>query len=311
MTRAGVVAHRCRAAVAARARWRSRSRGGADGLELEEPPSLAAEVADGQAAAGRRAPAAQAPLVVDVRCDGLADRAATAASCDMLDRRAQGHAGMMAVYGYARLVGYDEQLDTRARHPRERRRSRTTASSPSICARATSGRTASRSPPRISATTGRTSPTTRSCRPPGRRTFLLVDGKPPKFEVLDETDGALQLGRAQPAVPARARRAGPLYIYRPAHYLKQFHAKYAEPRRSTTLVKAAGQRNWAALHNKRTSMYQNDNPDLPTLEPWVLTTPPPSSRFVFVRNPYFHRVDRTGTSCPTSTAWSSRSPTAS
>jgi peptide/nickel transport system substrate-binding protein len=44
--------------------------------------------------------------------------------------------------------------------------------------------------------------------------------------------------------------------------------------------------------------YKNENPDLPTLQPWMLTTSPPSTRFVFERNPYFHRVDTEGRQLP-------------
>ena len=53
-------------------------------------------------------------------------------------------------------------------------------------------------------------------------------------------------------------------------------------------------RNWAALHNKKEAMYKNDNPDEPSLEPWVLKTRPPSDRLVFERNPYYYRVDSSG-----------------
>ena len=53
-----------------------------------------------------------------------------------------------------------------------------------------------------------------------------------------------------------------------------------------------------ALFNLKSQHYRNDNPDLPTLEPWMLMTQPPSSRFVFDRNPYFHRVDSDGRQLP-------------
>ena len=45
-------------------------------------------------------------------------------------------------------------------------------------------------------------------------------------------------------------------------------------------------------------MYDFDNPDLPTLQPWRLTNAPPATRFVFERNPYFHRVDPEGQQLP-------------
>ncbi len=57
-------------------------------------------------------------------------------------------------------------------------------------------------------------------------------------------------------------------------------------------------RNWASLHTKLGGMYHNDNPDLPTLEPWVLKTPLPADRIVFERNPYYYRVDGAGHQLP-------------
>ena len=55
---------------------------------------------------------------------------------------------------------------------------------------------------------------------------------------------------------------------------------------------------WAQLFNRRNNPYQNDNPKLPTLEPWVLKTKPPADRFVFERNPYYYRVDPQGHQLP-------------
>jgi len=52
------------------------------------------------------------------------------------------------------------------------------------------------------------------------------------------------------------------------------------------------------LHNKKDEQYRFDNVDLPTLQPWVNTTRPPSDRFVFRRNPYYHRVDSAGRQLP-------------
>src|SRR6185437_1027945 len=86
----------------------------------------------------------------------------------------------------------------------------------------------------------------------------------------------------------------PLFIFCPAHYLKQFHKKYADKAALADRVKQAGVRNWAALHTKLSSQYRNDNPDLPTLDPWVLKTRPPADRLVLERNPYYYRIDGAG-----------------
>ena len=60
------------------------------------------------------------------------------------------------------------------------------------------------------------------------------------------------------------------------------------------MAEEAGERNWVALLFSKDRSYRNDNLDYPTLQPWVLKTQPPSDRFIFERNPYFHRVDADG-----------------
>jgi len=134
--------------------------------------------------------------------------------------------------------------------------------------------------------------------PTGPPKVMMVDGEPPKVEILDET--TIRYSWSKPNADFLPALAGalPLYIYRPSHYLKQFHADYADPETLAAKVAESGQRNWAALHNRLDNLDKNDNPDLPTLQPWKLTTKPPSQRFVFARNPYYHRVDPQGRQLP-------------
>ena len=87
-------------------------------------------------------------------------------------------------------------------------------------------------------------------------------------------------------------------IYRPAHYLKQFHKRYADPAALERLVKETKSRDWAQLFLRKDRLDKFDNPDMPTLQPWMLTTAPPAQRFIAVRNPYFHRVDPRGQQLP-------------
>lgn len=134
--------------------------------------------------------------------------------------------------------------------------------------------------------------------PSGLPETLLVDGVPPVFEVLDPvTVRYTWTGRNPLFLPALAAPE-PLYLFAPAHYLKSFHAAYANPDQLATAIKEAHVHNWAALHTKLCHPYHNDNPDLPTLEAWVLQTRPPAERFIFNRNPYFHRIDPAGHQLP-------------
>jgi peptide/nickel transport system substrate-binding protein len=134
--------------------------------------------------------------------------------------------------------------------------------------------------------------------PTGVPAHLLVGGERPKFEVVDELTVRYGWSQPNPTFLPYLAATYPLYIYRPAHYLKQFHEKYADVKALDKAAKEHGQRNWAALHNLLDNQYRNDNPDLPQLDPWINTTRAPSDRFVFVRNPYYHRVDPEGRQLP-------------
>ena len=127
---------------------------------------------------------------------------------------------------------------------------------------------------------------------------LLVDGKGPKFEVLDPETVRYTWAKPNPLFLPALAAPEPIFIYAPAHYMKQFHEKYADSAALEDAVKKARVRNWAALHTKLLHPYHNDNPDLPTLDPWVLQTAPPAERFIFVRNPYYYRVDAQGHQLP-------------
>lgn len=134
--------------------------------------------------------------------------------------------------------------------------------------------------------------------PGGLPAFLMVEGKSPRFEVIDETTVRYTWDEPNPGFLPALAGARPQYLYQPAHYLKQFHASYAPQDELQKRIDAEGQRNWVALHFRMSQQYKNENPALPSLQPWVLVTEPPSNRFVFERNPYFHRVDSEGQQLP-------------
>jgi peptide/nickel transport system substrate-binding protein len=127
---------------------------------------------------------------------------------------------------------------------------------------------------------------------------MLAEGKGPKFEVLDPLTVRYSWAKPNPLFLPALAGPDPLYVYAPAHYMKKFHAKYAEAKFLEEEAKKLRVRNWAALHTKLFHPYQNDNVDLPVLDPWVLKTRPPAERFTFARNPYFHRVDTAGHQLP-------------
>lgn len=138
----------------------------------------------------------------------------------------------------------------------------------------------------------------RELEPRGLPPELLVAGQPPKVEILD----ALRIRFSWPAPNARflpaLAAADPIFLYRPAHYLKQFHIAYRDAAELSREAAAIGLQNWAELFRRKDRLFFFDNPELPTLQPWMNTTAPPADRFVAKRNPYFHRVDAAGRQLP-------------
>jgi peptide/nickel transport system substrate-binding protein len=127
---------------------------------------------------------------------------------------------------------------------------------------------------------------------------LVVEGEPPVVEILDKLTVRYSWSSPNPFFLPALAGARPTFIYLPAHYMKQFHEDYADPAELARKVKEDRARDWAQLHGRRDRMYRFDNPDLPTLQPWVMRTRPPAVRFVAERNPYYHRVDADGQQLP-------------
>lgn len=134
--------------------------------------------------------------------------------------------------------------------------------------------------------------------PSGPPVDLLVDGEAPKVEIIDAVTVRYSWSKRHPNFLARLAAAAPLYIYRPSTYLKQFHGKYGDQAQLQAKVTQARMRNWAQLHNRLDNLFEFDQPDLPTLEPWRIVTKPPAIRFVVERNPFYHRVDGNGVQLP-------------
>lgn len=134
--------------------------------------------------------------------------------------------------------------------------------------------------------------------PFGPQESLLIEGKSPEVTFPDEHTVVYAWDEPNPYFLPALAGARPMYIYLPAHYMKQFHAKYADAAALDAMVRDAAVRNWASLHTRMARQYRSTNIDLPVLQPWINTTESPSERFVFQRNPFYHRVDGSGQQLP-------------
>ena len=137
-----------------------------------------------------------------------------------------------------------------------------------------------------------------SLSPFGPAKVFLVEDKLPVFEKLDEWTIRYTWEQPNPNFLPALAEPSPRFIYAPMHYLKQFHADYNDATTMAARVKESGRRNWVSLHHFLNRQYKSDNPELPVLQPWINTTRPPAERFLFVRNPWFHRVDKQGRQLP-------------
>lgn len=260
-----------------------------------EPPLLAERVASG-ALPPMSARLPVDPMVVDLKAQGR-ELGEYGGSLNMVMGRAK-DARQMVVYGYARLVGYDPvTMELRPDIAKE-----------VIVEDNRSFTFVLREDHRWSDGTPFTTEDFRyfwedvannpETSPTGPPIELLVNGEPPLVEILSPTRVRYSWSQPNPDFLPQLAGARPLYLYRPSHHLKRFHAAYADHERLEHAVDEAQARNWAALHNREDNLYKFDNPDLPTLQPWVVRTAPPANRYTFERNPYYHRIDGRGRQLP-------------
>ncbi|MCA1643987.1 MAG: ABC transporter substrate-binding protein, partial [Chloroflexi bacterium] len=144
---------------------------------------------------------------------------------------------------------------------------------------------------------------------------FAINGKPGKFEKIDDYTLAVKFPEPYPmfvdvlagfttvgsglALGGGGGGGGGGNVqgpYAPAHYLKQFHQKYATPAQLDAAIKAVGVDSWVTLIKNRND-YQI-NIDCPVLTPWRTTSPNNTPNWVLERNPYYWAVDTDGNQLP-------------
>ncbi len=259
-----------------------------------DSPVLAAKVAAGELPPlAQRLPAA--PRVIRVagpgREPGQHGGTARLLMGDQRDIR------MMTIYGYARLVVYDEKLelvpDILERVEVEQGRIFTLHLRPGH--RWSDGKPFTSEDFRY---WWEDVANNKRLSPGGPPQAMVIFGQPCHFEVLDALTVRYSWDEPNPVFMPALAGTQPLYIAMPAHYLKQFHERYADKELLAQKVKSVRVRDWGALHERYSRQYRPENPDLPTLDPWRNTTAIPAEQFRFVRNPYFHRIDQNGRQLP-------------
>ena len=257
-----------------------------------EPPAFESDVKAGKLApVAKRLP--ENPLVVKLPAG--AQPGQYGGSLNMLIGRSR-DVRMLVVYGYARLVGYDQSFNVvpDILESIEAKDERVFTMKLRRGHRWSDGQAFTIDDFRYF---WEDVANNKELSPTGPPSDLLVNGEAPKVEYPDAQTVRYSWSRPNPDFLPRMAGASPLFIYRPAHYLKQFHRKYSK-KVAETEASGTAKRGWAAIHNREDNMYQYDNPKLPTLQPWINSSKPPADRFVALRNPYFHRVDANGRQLP-------------
>lgn len=268
--------------------------GPAAAADLQESPYWAEKIGKGELPAiSERVPAE--PLVVDLEAKGRTSGTPGGTLTTLVSRDKD--IRMMVVYGYARLVGFDKDYNLapdilasvdvqegRVFTLHLRKGHRWSDGAPFTSADFAYWWDDVANNPELS--------------PSGPPDFLRIDGKYPTVTTPDETTVVYAWDAPNPLFLQTLAQARPPFIYRPAHVMKQFHQKYADPAGLAEAVADARVKSWAALHNGLDNMYDFDNPELPTLQPWVNTSDGKKIRHQFVRNPYYHRVDSHGIQLP-------------
>ena len=145
----------------------------------------------------------------------------------------------------------------------------------------------------------------RELSPTGPPPELFVDGEPPQVEFPDPLTVRYSWSKPNPFFLPALAGATPIFIYMPAHYLKQFHENYADPDELPAKVQEAQARDWAQLHGRKDGMYirQPGPADLAALA---------SDHAAAGRRGSCSSATNTSTgstrpasSCPTSTGWCS------
>ena len=85
-------------------------------------------------------------------------------------------------------------------------------------------------------------------------------------------------------------------VFQPAHYMKQFHAKYADQAELDAMVAEAEFKTWAELFATRKN--PAENPDRPVMSAWKPETRVSDDVLVLKRNPFFVGVDPEGNQLP-------------
>ena len=85
-------------------------------------------------------------------------------------------------------------------------------------------------------------------------------------------------------------------MFSPRHYMMQFHPKYTDRAELDARAEEAGFYTWTSYYVNMENL--TENPEIPTIRPWVLKQGPPNPQYIAERNPFYWKVDSEGNQLP-------------
>ncbi len=133
---------------------------------------------------------------------------------------------------------------------------------------------------------------------PSNAADLSPGGEFLEIEVVDDYTFKVHFAVPYPPILNLAS-VGRFECYQPKHYMKQYHVKYNPD--VMELAKKEGFDTWYELylHHFRGNYGQKqEDLDLPTIYPWMLSDVDTTGTKYFIRNPYYWKVDTAGNQLP-------------
>jgi peptide/nickel transport system substrate-binding protein len=125
--------------------------------------------------------------------------------------------------------------------------------------------------------------------------WLRIQGEIPTVTAPDEYTIVFEFPSSYSLfLPNVAFRGISMFDY-PKHYISQFHPAYVEEEELNAKIAELGYETWMVAV---TDLIHPVNPDLPRISAWVNTTRNPETSALYVRNPYYFKVDSEGRQLP-------------
>ncbi len=126
----------------------------------------------------------------------------------------------------------------------------------------------------------------------GRPLHMSVAGQPGTIEGIDDYTVRFRFPRPHGQFPEVLTKG---IFWAPEHYLRPFHPELGDPEKIAEMISVQGAPSARSAYFR---LKDWRNPELPSLNPWVMRAHQQTPPYAFVRNPYYPVVDAEGNQLP-------------